>query len=103
MPRPLLNVGFSLISVLFAHATAFAQTASTGAIRGNVVDATGAAMSGVAVGAVSATTGIERKGVTETGGLYTLGPLPPRAWDPPLSPPRVPAAPPPFVILSSNP
>jgi hypothetical protein len=98
--RRLLNVCFSLIFVLFAHTWVHAQTASTGAIRGNVVDATGASMSGVNVEAVSTTTGIERKGVTEAGGTYTLGLLPPGSYTLRFSFPGFETAAPPPVDVS---
>src|SRR5579862_3216559 len=98
--RRLLNVCFSLIVVLFAHTMVHAQTASTGAIRGNVVDATGAAMSGVNVEAVSTATGIERKGITESGGTYTLGLLPPGSYNLRFSFPGFETAAPPPVEVS---
>jgi hypothetical protein len=70
----------SVLAVLTAKGIIFAQTASTGAIRGNIVDSAGAAMSGVVVEAVSNSTGTQRKGASEASGTYTLGLLPPGAY-----------------------
>ena len=98
--RRLLNICFSLASVLFGHATVFAQTSSTGAIRGNVVDAAGAAMSAVIVEVVSTTIGIQRKGITETGGIYTLGLLPPGSYNLRFAAPGFETATPPTVNVS---
>jgi hypothetical protein len=69
-----------ILAVVMANGTAFAQTASTGGIRGTVVDSTGAGMSGVTIEAVSSTTGTQRKGLSDAGGIYTIGLLPPGAY-----------------------
>ncbi|MBV8732943.1 MAG: carboxypeptidase regulatory-like domain-containing protein, partial [Acidobacteriia bacterium] len=68
--------------VLLASATGvlFAQTASTGAIRGNIADSSGAAMSGVVIEAVSVSTGTARKSASEASGTYTIGLLPPGVY-----------------------
>jgi hypothetical protein len=70
--------GFAVIFIaLMVNSPVLAQTASTGAIRGTIVDPTGASMSGVVVEAVSSATGTERKSVSEASGIYTVGLLPP--------------------------
>jgi hypothetical protein len=68
------------LAIVLATSATLAQTGRTGAIRGNVVDSSGAAMSGVIVEATSSTTGIQRKALSETGGTYTVGLLPPGAY-----------------------
>jgi hypothetical protein len=73
-----LNLCFPVIlAALVANGPVFAQTASTGAIRGGIVDLTGAGVPGVAVEAVSSATGTTRKSVSEANGIYTVGLLPP--------------------------
>lgn len=69
-----------ILALVMANGTAFAQTASTGAIRGNIVDSTGAAMPGVVIEALSRTTGTQRSGLSDAGGSYSLGLLPPGVY-----------------------
>ncbi len=57
-----------------------AQTASTGAIRGTVVDAATATIPNVIVSATSDATGTQRSAVTDTTGTYTLSLLPPGTY-----------------------
>ena len=79
--RRCLNWFFrSALTVLPASGVILAQTASTGAIRGNIVDSSGAAMSGVVIDAVSSSTGTQRKGSSEASGTYTVGLLPPGVY-----------------------
>jgi len=76
-----LKLFFRLALALFpASGVIFAQTASTGAVRGNIVDASGAAMSGVVVEAVSNSTGTQRSTTSEAAGTYTMGLLPPGVY-----------------------
>ena len=73
--------GFAVIfTALMVNSPVLAQTASTGAIRGTIVDPTGASMSGVVVEAVSSATGTERRSVSEASGIYTVGLLPPGVY-----------------------
>jgi len=67
----------AMLAIWIAAGAVFAQTASTGAIRGHIADASGASMSGVVVEAVSAATGTERRSVSVANGIYTVGLLPP--------------------------
>src|SRR5260370_26901335 len=82
LPR-ILRLKFCLPAILvalMANSPVFAQTASTGAIRGVIVDPTGDSVLGVAVTAVSVATGTERRSVSEANGIYTVGLLPPGAY-----------------------
>jgi len=58
----------------------YGQTASTGAIRGRVVDAANGTIPNVIVSAVSDATGTTRSGLTDAGGSYTLSLLPPGVY-----------------------
>src|SRR6266446_4177071 len=73
-----LNLCFA--AILAANGPVFSQTASTGAIRGAIVDLTGAGVPGVVVEAVSSATGTKRKSVSEASGIYTVGVLPPGVY-----------------------
>src|SRR5258708_27174418 len=69
-----------IVATLGPNGAVFAQTASTGAIRGAIVDPTGAGVPGVVVEAMSSATGTQRKSVSEANGIYTVGLLPPGAY-----------------------
>ena len=56
------------------------QTATTGAIRGTVVDPAAASIPDVVVNAVSDATGTKRSGITDANGSYVLSLLPPGAY-----------------------
>ncbi len=58
----------------------YAQTASTGSIKGTVLDEAGAVIPDVIVRAVSSATGIQRSGITDATGNYTLSLLPPGGY-----------------------
>lgn len=55
----------------------YAQTASTGAIRGNITDQTGAVITAAAVKATSESTGAEYQVESQSGGAYLIPLLPP--------------------------
>src|ERR1700704_3148795 len=90
----------AMLLLLTMNSVVFAQTASTGAIRGTVVDASGAGMPGVTVEAVSGATGTERKGVSEASGVYTVGLLPPGVYQLRFSAPGFETAAPPPITVS---
>ena len=54
---------------------------TTGIITGIVTDAQGGAIAGVTVTVTSTSTGLSRSSVTNTQGLYQLGPLPSGTYD----------------------
>jgi Carboxypeptidase regulatory-like domain len=68
-------VFFSISSCLWA------QSSTTGALHGNVVDPVGAAVPGVTVTLVNPTTGQTQTTVTDAKGLYGFALLPPGAYD----------------------
>src|SRR6266699_2031117 len=70
----------AILAAVLPHGPALTHTANTGAIRGTVVDSTGGGMSGVIIEAVSSTTGTQRKGLSDPGGIYTIGLLPPGTY-----------------------
>ena len=78
--RRRLKLCFLVAFAILPASISLAQTASTGAIRGNIVDSSGAAMSGVVIEAVSNSTGTQRKGTSEASGTYTMGLLPPGVY-----------------------
>ena len=59
---------------------AFAQTGGQGAIEGNVLDSTGAAIPGATISVVNIATGVETKRVATSAGLYNVGPLLPGTY-----------------------
>jgi hypothetical protein len=90
----------AISAVLIAHSPALAQTGSTGAVRGTIVDSAGAGMSGVVIDVASSTTGTERKGMSEAGGVYTVGLLPPGTYQLRFAAPGFETATPPPVTVS---
>jgi hypothetical protein len=68
------------ISTLLLAATAFTQTAQTGALTGVVTDQTGRLVPGVTVTARSATTGVSRTAVTQSNGKFLVALLPPDVY-----------------------
>lgn len=78
----LIVVFFSISSCLWA------QSATTGALRGNVVDPTGAAVPGVTVTLANPTTGQTQTTVTNANGLYGFALLAPGTYDVDFSMPR---------------
>src|SRR5437660_7714577 len=63
--------------ILLLVATALAQDASTGAIRGSVFDSTGGRIHGASVALVNAATGIRYGVITGSEGRFAFGLLPP--------------------------
>ena len=66
-----------LLTLIFLSGGACAQDASTGALRGTVADAQGAAVSAADVLAVRVETGIRYHALTDVDGSFTLDLLPP--------------------------
>jgi len=66
-----------LLSLIFLGSGARAQDASTGALRGTVVDSQGAAITAADVVAIRVDTGIRYHGATNAEGWFTLDLLPP--------------------------
>lgn len=70
---------FAFVVLLFGTALApraAAQALDTGAVRGRVLDQTGAGIPDVAVNATNTATGQTRQTATDAGGYYTLSSLP---------------------------
>jgi hypothetical protein len=67
---------FAVLLVLATAPMAGAQALDTGAIRGRVLDQTGAGIPGVSVVATNAATGQARRTATDQGGFYSLSGLP---------------------------
>src|SRR5437899_11540758 len=63
--------------ILLLVATALAQDASTGAIRGSVFDSTGGRIHGASVALVNAATGIRYGVITDSEGRFAFDLLPP--------------------------
>ncbi len=70
----------ALLIQLLLGAAAYAQTASSGSIKGTVADEAGAMIPDVVVSAVSSANGIQRSGITDGSGNYTLSLLPPGSY-----------------------
>src|SRR5262249_33978780 len=80
----LVPTTFSIIliaAVLNAPSCLWAQSATTGALRGTVVDPTGAVVPGVTVTLVNATTGQMQTTMTDAKGLYGFSLLSPGTYD----------------------
>src|SRR4051812_4564294 len=76
MPSPRLRCLVALVSLaLAAHCAA--QDSSTAAIRGTVMDTTGARIAGAAVTAERAGAGVARSLKTDSNGSFNFGFLPP--------------------------
>src|SRR5207237_7947117 len=70
----------SVCMILLLVATALAQDASTGAIRGSVFDSTGGRIHGASVALVNAATGIRYGVITDSEGRFAFDLLPPGAY-----------------------
>lgn len=66
----------ALLIALLLSLTSFAQTLDTAAIRGQVLDANGAAIAGAAVAVVNQLTGLKRETSADGRGYYTIAGLP---------------------------
>ena len=78
----LVRYGSLLIAVVAALSTcSWAQSATTGALRGTVLDPNGAAVPGVTVTLTSITTGQAQVATTGTNGLYGFSLLPPGIYE----------------------
>lgn len=75
--RPFSSLGFFFLLNLLLLGGALAQDAATGALRGTVLDAQGAAVTRADVGAVRVDTGIRYHGATDSEGRFVLDLLPP--------------------------
>jgi hypothetical protein len=75
--RVFLNSPFSLVFVSFLLTAAFAQDASTGAIRGTVVDASGGRIAGATIAFVNAATGLRYSYTSDSEGRFAFELLPP--------------------------
>lgn len=75
--RPLRTVGSVLALVFFLLAAAFAQDASTGAIRGTVVDTSGSRIAGATIVFVNAATGLRYSYTSDSEGRFSFELLPP--------------------------
>src|SRR5262245_8874018 len=79
-----LSTIFSIVLIaafLSASSSLWAQSATTGALRGTVVDPTGAVVPGVTVTLVNATTGQMQTTMTDAKGLYGFSLLSPGTYD----------------------
>ena len=65
-----------LLTLFTCPAFGLGQTAATGSIRGQIVDANSAAIVGAEVSATNELTGFRRETTTDDGGRYNLGSLP---------------------------
>ncbi len=72
----LLNLSY-LLTLIIAGGVLWAQDASTGALRGTVVDAQGAVITGADIVAIRVDTGIRYHGATDSEGRFKLDLLPP--------------------------
>jgi hypothetical protein len=79
----LLYIYASVLIVAFASLSSclWAQSSTTGALRGSVTDHSGKAVPGVVVTLVNGTTGKEQTAVTNENGLYSFSLLPPGTYD----------------------
>src|SRR3989475_10750245 len=68
--------------ILLLVATALAQDASTGAIRGSVFDSTGGRVHGASGALVNAATGIRYGVITDSEGRFAFDLLPPAGYAP---------------------
>jgi len=66
-----------VLLLIFYLPTLYAQDASTGALRGNVSDASGARVAGAEVRLINAQTGVERVTATAQEGSFVFEMLPP--------------------------
>src|SRR2546423_6065212 len=66
-----------LLTLILAGGVLWAQDASTGALRGTVLDAQGAAITGADIVAIRVDTGIRYHGATDSEGRFKLDLLPP--------------------------
>lgn len=66
-----------LLTLILAGGALFAQDASTGALRGKVLDAQGASITGADIVAIRVDTGIRYHGATDAEGRFKLDLLPP--------------------------
>src|SRR3982750_3553633 len=73
-------LGSSLAAVSLATPTAFAQTSTTGAIRGIVTDSQGAVVAGAVVTATSKATAQPHRTKSDSAGQFTIGLLPPELY-----------------------
>src|SRR5437773_4479556 len=77
-----LIVGALLIAaIISASSCLWAQSATTGALRGTVVDPVGAVVPGVTVTLVNPTTGQTQTTMTDANGLYGFSLLSPGTYD----------------------
>src|SRR5881409_1341847 len=72
-------LGLSLLSLLFSL-PALAQTASTGALTGEITDPNGAVIGGVQVTAINEATGEKRDVVSQDNGIYVVALLLPGSY-----------------------
>ncbi len=70
-----------LLSCLFAALGAYAQSASSATITGQVVDPNGAVVVGATVTATNVANGVGRSVITTGSGNYTIPNLPPGTYD----------------------
>jgi hypothetical protein len=69
-----------IVLILFCCSPAFGQTASTGALTGEITDPQGAVVAGVEVSVTNEATGEKRDAVSQDNGLYTVGLLRPGSY-----------------------
>src|SRR5204862_4929571 len=86
--RPRFLIAGSLLIAAFISASSclWAQSATTGALRGTVVDPAGAVVPGVTVTLVNPTTGQTQTTMTDANGLYGFSLLSPCTHDLQFSP-----------------
>src|SRR6185295_19073139 len=75
-PRPALALLFLLVSALAASTALLAQAPGIGALRGRVVDSSGAPIAGAQVTVVNTDTGFTRTVSTDAAGAYGFADLP---------------------------
>ena len=78
--RLFLYASLFIVALVRPGANLWAQSATTGALRGAVVDPTGAAVPGVMVTLSNVTTGQEQMAMTGANGLYGFSLLPPGTY-----------------------
>ncbi|HYR84248.1 MAG TPA: carboxypeptidase-like regulatory domain-containing protein, partial [Terriglobia bacterium] len=80
---PLPTIFRTLLIAVFVSASSYlcAQSATTGALRGTVVDPAGAVVPGVTVSLLNPTTGQTQTTMTDAKGLYAFSLLSPGTYD----------------------
>ena len=74
--RRFYNV-FIVVFIILASSATYCQDASTGAIRGSVIDASGSRVAGASIALVNAATGFRYAATSDSAGEFAFDLLPP--------------------------